>query len=899
MSEWRDHVRSRLVNLRLDAAREAEIVDELSQHLDERYEELRRDGVSEAEARRLAVEELLEPEALGRSMRPLRQANTAAPLVPGAPRYRLAIDLWQDLRYAVRMLGKERAFAAAAILTLALGIGANSAIFALVDTTLLRPLPFPNAERLVLLLERSETSRRVGVAPPNLADWGERNRSFEVLGGIRGNVGSMVMGNASGVPENVPRQWATAEIFDALGVEAIVGRTFRRADDVERARVVVLSEAFWRTRFNADPGVVGRTLQFDGEGYTVVGVAPESAQLLGRTSIWALTPILNLPPGARRQNSLFVIGRLKRGVTLDAANANLSAVADGLAREFPTTNAGRGVALEPLRDAVFGADLRATAKLFLAVVGFVLLLCCANVANLLLTRATVRQRELAIRSALGADRRRIVRQLLTESLVLAAAGGALGLLAGAAILDFAPSVIPPELLPSGVRLAIDGRVALFCGATSLLVGVLFGLFPAWQATRFSSAQVIAAGGRATTGRGGRARSVLVAGQVATAVVLLVGAGLLLRTLLVLASVDRGYRADDALTMMVDPGPAYRDEASLLQFYDAVGREVSALPGVRGVAWATTVPMGVSYQGASPFEIVGDPLPEQSQRPRADYQIVSPSYFATLDLPVLAGRAFDERDRREAVGVCIVNEAFVRNHLGRRSPIGTRVAFRGDEPTGTPIVREIVGVVRQVKARPNETADLVQIYVPLAQHTPGDIFMLVRPASGDAEALGPSVRAALARVDKTQLVGVRSVLTLDDVASLATARHRFRAILVVAFALLALLLAMVGLFGVLAYAVQQRLRDFAVRRVFGATGQDVLRHVAGSAAPMLVSGALLGLALSVALGRLLSTMLFGVAPLDPLTFATVTIVLILTGAVAALGPALRAARIDPAEALRGQ
>jgi putative ABC transport system permease protein len=718
------------------------------------------------------------------------------------------------------------------------------------------------------------------------------------MGGFRGNVGSMVLGNAGGVPENVSRQWVSAGVFDALGAKAIVGRTFRRADDIERAHVVVLSEAYWRSRFNADPAVVGRVLQLDGQGYTVVGVAPQTAQLLGRTSIWALSPILN-SPGARRNYQMFAIGRLKPGVTLEAANADLAAVAAGLAREYPTTNAGRGVTLEPLREAVFGVDLRTTAMLFLGVVGFVLLLCCANVANLLLTRATVRQRELAIRSAIGADRRRIVRQLLTECLVLAAAGGALGLLIGSAILEYAPSVMPPELLPPGVTLALDGRVAIFCGVMSLLVGVAFGLFPAWHATRFSMAGVIAAGGRTTTARGGRARNLLVAAQVATAVVLLVGAGLLLRTLLALASVDRGYRAEDALTMMVDPGPEYRTSEATLQFYEAVGREVAALPGVRGVAWATTLPMGVSYQGAWFVDVVGDPPRQPGQRPRADYQIVSPSYFSTLDLPVLSGRPFDARDHRDAVGVCIVNEAFVRTHLGGRSPIGMRLALRPSEATETPVLREIVGVVRQVKARPNETADLMQIYVPLAQNTPGDIFMLVRPASGDAAALAPSVRAAIARVDTTQLVGVRTPQTLDGIVEVATARHRFRAILVMAFALLALVLAMVGLFGVLAYSVQQQMRDFAVRRVFGATPRDVLRHVAGSAAPMLVTGALAGLALSMAFGRLLSTMLFGVAPLDPLTFTVVTVVLFITGLAAAAGPALRATRIDPATVLRGQ
>jgi putative ABC transport system permease protein len=605
-----------------------------------------------------------------------------------------------------------------------------------------------------------------------------------------------------------------------------------------------------------------------------------------------------------------VIGRLKPGVALEAATDDLTAVAEGLAREFPNTNRGRGVTLEGIHDAVIGSELRQTSILFLGVVGFVLLICCANVANLLLTRATVRRRELAIRSALGADRRRVIRQLLTESLVLSVIGGAIGLVVGAAILNIAPSVIPQELLPAAVTLTFDVRVVAFCAATVLLVGLLFGLVPAWQATEFSPAHVIASDSRTTTGGGGRIRGLLVAGQVATAVILLVGAGLLLRTLLAVERVDRGYRAESVLTMIVDP-PGF---PSLLQFYEAVEQEVMTLPGVRGVAWATTLPLGRSYQGPSFFEIVGDPPVAESQRPTADYQIVSPTYFTTLDLPVVAGRGFDDRDAPGSVQVCMVNEAFVRGYLQGRSPIGLRVAIR---PTASaqapPVVREIVGVARQVKARPNETEDLVQIYVPLAQDTPGDIFMLVRATSdsgprraafarwggGRAEALARPVRAAIARVDKEQLVSVRSVMTLDDVAWEATARHRFRAVLVVAFAGLALLLAMVGLFGILAYSVQQRVRDFGVRRALGASTRDVLWLVAGSAIRVIAAGAVIGLALSAVLGRLLATMLFGVQPLDPMTFASVTIVLALTAAVSTVGPAWHATRIDPAVALRGE
>jgi putative ABC transport system permease protein len=593
-----------------------------------------------------------------------------------------------------------------------------------------------------------------------------------------------------------------------------------------------------------------------------------------------------------------VIGRLKSGVTLDGATADMAAVSDALAREFPHTNSGRGVALEPMRDAVIGSELRQTSMMFLGVVGFVLLICCANVANLLLARATVRRRELAIRSALGADRRRIIRQLLTESLVLAILGGTLGLVVGAAILNGAPSVIPHELLPAAVTLTFNVRVVAFCAATALLVGLLFGLVPAWQATELSSAHVIASDSRTATGRGGRIRGLLVVGQVATAVILLYGAGLLLRTLLAIESVDRGYRAESVLTMIVDPpGP---QRVPWRQFYEAVEQEVMALPGVRGVAWATTLPLGRSYQGPSFFEIVGDPPVAQSQRPRADYQIVSPAYFTTLDLPVVAGRGFDDHDAPVGVQVCIVNEALVRSYFRGRSPIGLRVAIRpAASAQSPPVVREIVGVARQVKARPNEIEDLIQIYVPLAQDTPGDIFMVVRPVSGPAEALAPSVRSAMARVDKEQLVSVRNVMTLDEVASVATARHRFRAILVMGFAGLALLLAMVGLFGILAYSVQQRVRDFGVRRALGATKSDVLWLVAGSASRVIATGAVIGLALSTVLGRLLAAILFGVQPLDPMTFASVTIVLALTAAVSTIGPAWHATRIDPAVALRGE
>jgi putative ABC transport system permease protein len=870
-----------------------EVDEELAFHIEMRTRELVDRGMSASEARRHAVARL-------GNLADVRQTC----LDEGRRRNRtMRMTQWigelgDDLKFGCRQLVGAPVFALVSVFTLALGIGANSAIFALVDTTLLRPLPLPDPGRLVMVWEKSEASPQGSVSPLNMADWQARSRSFEEVGGFVPYVGGMVMAGADGNAETVPRQWVTAGIFRALGIRPVAGRTFLPEDDAQRANVVVLSEPFWRARFGGDPSVVGRAIRLDGAPFTIVGVVPGPAQLIGEASVWALR---SFPPrpALRGARMLAVVARLRPGVSVEAAAADLSAVAEGLAREFPATNAGRGVAMAPLHEALIGRDLRFTSMLFLGVVGLVLLICCANVASLLMARATARTRELGIRSALGAGRRRIVRQLLTESLLLSAIGGALGAVVGAGILAVAPSVIPEGLLPRAVALSFDGRVVAFCAAAALAVGVLFGLAPAWQASGLTAAQAITSEGRTTTSRGGRVRSVLVAGEVATAVVLLFGAGLLLRTLVAVDSVDRGYRARDVITMMVDPlGSRYPTPESLLQFFDTIARETKAIPGVRSTAWASTLPMGESVLGDASIEIEGVPPPAESARPAADVAVVSPTYFETLDLPLVAGRGFDEHDTLQSTAVCVVNEAFVRQVLGGRSPIGIRVVLRpADQPQAKPLVREIVGVARQVKRRPDEREAFLQIYVPLAQSPVDDMFLAIRPASGQADALAAPLRAAIGRVDKEQLVSVRDILTLDDVAWDVTSRQRFRAVMVATFASLALVLAMVGIFGILAYSVQQRARDLALRRALGATTSDVLRLVAASAVRVIAAGAAIGLVLAVALARLVTTMLFGVTPLDPLTFALVLLVLALTGLVAVAGPAWRAAHIDPAVALR--
>jgi putative ABC transport system permease protein len=874
-----------------------EFDEEIELHIEMRTRELVAGGMEPTEARAAAIRKMGDVRGLKRECVDLGRKRDREMRVT-----LFLEELRDDIKFAFRQLIAAPAFTLVATLTLALGIGANSAIFALADATLLRPLPYPHPDRLVTIWEKSSGTAKGYASPPNMQDWNSRSRTFEKIAGFTPSVGSMVLAKPDGSAETVSRQWVSAGIFDVLGVPPLAGRTFTAEDEQKRARVVVFSEGLWESRFNRDLSIVGQEMKLDGELWTVVGIVPKEFEILGKTSMWAMRPFVNMPPRARAAYMMQVVGRMKPGVAVDAATSDLAAVADGLSREFPDFNKGRSVTVEPMHDTMIGSDLKTTSMLFLGVVGFVLLICCANVANLLLARASARTRELAMRSALGAGRMRIVRQLITESIVLALIGGVLAIGVGAAILRIAPVLIPDGLLPGTVTLQFDMRVVAFCAMAALVVGVLFGIAPAWQATSFSSPEVIGADTRTTTGGGGRLRSLLVVGEVATAVLLLFGAGLLLRTLLAVESFDRGFKAQSVLSMLVDPlGSSYPTPEKLQQFFDHVEAEVRAIPGVQDVAWSSGVPLGESLFGDYPqtYDIVGDPPVEETRKPRTDYQIVSPTYFSTLDLAIVEGRAFDARDRQSGPRVCIVNEAFARS-LGGRSPIGLQVSFKpADSASAKPTIAEVVGVARQVKRRPDEANDYVQLYSPMSQDPVDDLIMLVRSQSGRASALAPSVRAAIARIDRDQTVGVASVTTLEDVEWAATGRHRFRAVMVAAFAALALMLAMVGVFGILAYSVQQRMRDFGVRRALGATSGDVVRLVAGNAIRVIALGAVIGLIASAIAGRLIATVLFGVQPLDLPTFALVVLVLGLTAGISIAGPAWRAARIDPAEALRSK
>jgi putative ABC transport system permease protein len=875
-----------------------EFDEEIALHLEMRTRELIDAGMEPAAARAQAIRKMGDVKRLKKDCVDLGRKRDRE----------MSITLWleelrEDVKFAFRQLRNAPAFTLVATLTLALGIGANSAIFALVDATLLRPLPYGDAGRLVTIWEKSDVTARGFASPPNMLDWKARSRTFDTIAGYTPSMGSMVMAGRDGNALTVSRQWVTSGIFDVFGVAPIAGRTFSPEDEAQRRRSVVLSEGLWETRFDRDPSIIGSELKLDGELWAVVGVMPRSFEILGRTSMWAMRPFpVNMPPRARAAYQLQAVGRMKPGVAVEAAQADLAAVADGLAREYPEFNKGRTVTVEPLHDTMVGSDLKTTSMLFLGVVGFVLLICCANVANLLLARATARSRELAVRSALGAGRRRIIRQLLTESVVLSIIGGVVGIAIGAAILQVAPVLIPQGLLPAAVTLSFDMRVVAFCAAAALLVGAVFGIAPAFQATAMAPTEAMGADTRTTVGGGGRIRSLLVMGEVATAVLLLFGAGLLLRTLIAVQSYDRGFRAENVLTMMVDPlGSAYPPPVKQQQFYDQVEAEVRAVPGVADAAWSSGLPLGESVFGEYPFhyEVVGDVPLDDARKPTTAYQIVSATYFSALELPIVAGRAFDARDVMGSPRVLIVNEAFARS-LAPRNPIGLQVSVRAvDSPNDKPVTLEIVGVAKQVKQRPDEAADFVQMYTPLLQDPMGDMYLMVKSNTGRPEALTGAVRAAITRVDRDQLVSVSDVSTLADVEWRAAGRHRFRAVMVSAFAGLAVVLAMVGVFGILAYSVQQRTRDFGVRRALGASSNDVLRLVVRDALKVIAIGAAIGLIASAMLGRVIVSMLFGVQPLDLPTFALVTIILGLTTALAIAGPALRAARIDPAVALRSK
>jgi putative ABC transport system permease protein len=801
--------------------------------------------------------------------------------------------LAQDFRYAARALRLTPGFTAAAVMVLGIGIGANTAIFSLVDAALVRPLPFFDPDRLVTVWEKPPAHDRNSVSPLNFVDWSEQNHTFTAMAATSGRSGTLT--GAGGDAQKISGQTVSPAFFDVLGIQPIAGRAFRTDDATDEPHVVMLSERLWQQRFGSDPALIGRSITIDDKPLTVIGIIPAAFQFLADSDMW--TPYLpRRTPEQRRIHYLRVIARLKPGVSIDQARSDMDAIAAGIAERSPETNKSWSVRIDTLRETLVGNDLRLTALVLAGVVISVLLMACANVANLLLARGIGRAREVAVRAALGASRFRILRELLIESTLLACIAGIVGLFLAWLIVRSAPLIVPPGTLPRSIQIALDLRGAIFTITLTFVTGVLFGLAPAWQAMRAPLSQVLgASGGRAVAGGGAAAlRRTLVVAEIALAVLLVSGAGLLVRTLISLGQVDPGYHAANLLTMDVGLAASrYPSPARALQFYEAVERELSALPGVHLASIGTSVPLG-GWDIGQPFEIVGEPPVNAANRPNAHYQMIGARYFDVLGIAMKRGRAFTTSDTLASAPVCIVNEAFVRQYAHGRDPIGMQVRLE-DMGKPRPVVREIVGVSTQVKVEGlGETRDPVEIYVPLAQNA-WFWGTFVIQTDGEPLALASAAKAAVARVDKDQ--AITRLRTMDDVLLRSTAQPRFRAQLVGVFAGLALLLAAVGIFGVLAFAVSQRTREFGIRMALGARGGDVVRLVLRSGLQLTLAGVALGLVASALLTRWMASLLFAVKPLDPVTLAMAAITLSLVALAACTAPALRAARVDPAVTLR--
>jgi putative ABC transport system permease protein len=811
---------------------------------------------------------------------------------------------YQDLKYSVRMLRKNPGFAAVVIITLALGIGANTAIFSFVNAVILNPLPFPDSDRLVVMSETNNAGTEMSVSLLNFRDWQARAKSFEELGGVR-----WVGFNLTGVdtPQQLLGQEVTRNYFSILGVQPQLGRTFSPEEDKFGApRTALISDSLWRTAFGADPNILGRSINLDSNNFTVIGIMPPRFELFTKPDIW--TPLSGeLDPNSPwfdRGNhmGLYGLGKLRKGVSVGQAQTEMQRIEAQLEKEYPAVNSGNGVLTESLLTSVVH-EVRSTLLVLMGAVGFVLLIACVNVANLSLARSLVRQQEMGIRMALGAGRGRLIRQLLSESLLLYVLGGLAGILIARWLLSALISLAPPNL-PRVANVHLSGRVLLFTAALTLLTGLLFGLLPALSSTRITAA--FSEGGRTSTSGPMRRRlfdSLLVA-EIAFALVVLTGAGLMTRTMYKIANVDPGFRTDHLLTMhLATAGPKYENNYPQQRaFQNEVLTKVKALPGVESAAFTLSLPINGSSWGS--VFIVGDqPVPERPKIPTAAFNPVSPEYFQTMGIRLLRGRPFTEADGPQSPKVVVINETMARRIWPNEDPIGKRVK-QGWPEWKTPWW-EVVGVVADVKLNGVIETTPLHVYLPLAQNGSTSLFLAVR-TTVEPQTLAASVQSAVHAVDsQIPLVGVR---TMEDRLRRAVVSQRAAMILLSAFALAAMLLAAIGIYGVISWGVVQRTREMGLRMALGALPGEVMWLVLRRSMLLVLAGVTIGLFGAFALTRVLGAalteggpgktpLLFGVQTLDPITFIVAPILLALVAFLACCLPAWRATKIDPLVALR--
>ncbi len=803
--------------------------------------------------------------------------------------------LLQDLKYGCRALAKNPAFTVVAVLALALGVGANTAIFSVVNATLLNPLPFPEEGQLL----RLGAGARGGVAPErgsfSYPDYKDVQRQAQTLAHVSAFLNSGTMLTGEGLEaERVYGADVSPEYFAVLGVGPELGRVFTAEEDHADAGVVVISHGLWQRRFGGRRDIVGQHLGMSSASATIIGVMPEGFEYPFRADGQDFWEPLNDRPmpdrEARDNHSYRVIARMKPGVTMEQANAELDTISRRLEQQYPDTNATVLVGAASMHEEMT-RDVRPALLILLGAVGLVLLIACANVANLLLARAAGRQKEIAIRTALGASRWRVVRQLLAESLLLALAGGACGLLLALWGTDLLVAAGPADI-PRVSQAGLDSRVLAFTLLVSVLTGVVFGLVPALQASRTDLTGGLKEGSRgATEGpRRSRLRSALVVAEVAISLVLLIGAGLLIRSFVRLMQTDPGF--DPARVVALDiplTRQRYDTEEKQAAFFARLAERVRGIPNVEAVGLADKLPLGNTIDILS-FNIEGRPPFPPGAQAQAHYTVVGPGYFETLKIPLRSGRMFTERDDARAPYVMLISEGLARKYFAGENPVGRRLITDEDvQPF------EIVGVVGDARRRSLSTEAEPEFYVPLQQAGQRRMNLVVRAGAGDTLALTTSLRGAVAELDKDQLVW--QTRTLDQLVSASVAGRRFNMTLLGLFAAVAMLLAALGLYGVMAYTVTRRTHEIGVRMALGARGSDVLRMVVGQGMKLAGAGVLLGLAAAFALTRVLASLLYGVSTTDPLTYAGLAALLAAVAFLASYLPARRATKVDPMEALR--
>jgi putative ABC transport system permease protein len=905
MPNWNHIVRQHLAVLRLPPEREIEIIEEQALHLEAAYEDALADGLSAAEAEARAVQgydwRLLECE-LSRAEQPLaaRALQPSLELIERKGGMRMESFI-QDLRFGVRMLMKQPGFTLIAVLTLALGIGANTAIFSLIDAVLLQELPYREPGRVVALWSSNPRASEGPPASADVAAWRAGTQSFAQVTAFMPWTADLA---EQGEPERIGGTAVTPEFFQTIGIEPLLGRAFTQEEGLPgAANVGLISHSLWQRRFGADPALLGKGILVNSSKLTVIGIMPSGFDFpragelpsplpfASRTDIWLPLKLSAQQWGSRHERYLTTLARLKPGVSFSQAQAEMKVYAARQAQEFPDTHVNLSVSLVPLHQQMAGKS-RTALRLLFAAVGLLLLIACVNAANLLLARGVARQRELAIRAALGAGRARIVRQALAESLLLAVLGGALGLLFAAWCLRLVVSLSPANL-PRLENVSLNGAVLLFTLLIALVTGVVFGLLPALQMSRINLRDSLNEGGRGADSPVNHAvRNWLIAGEVALAVVLLVGAGLLGRSLMRVLAVDPGFKATSVLTFDLSlVSSRYADDARRAAFYQTLFARLAALPEVRGAGAISYLPLGGGGNWGS-FDIEGAPdAPGRGYR--TERRAVTPGYFAALNISLQRGRDFTPEDDQSSLPVVVINETLARRYFGDADPIGRRL--RPGRNNLNNRWRTIVGVVRDVKSDTLEAETMEQTYFPLTQWANSETMSVVAQVEGDPLALVSAVRAETKALDPS--LPLANVRTLAQVRSAATSARRFNVILLGLFAGTALLLTVVGLYGVITYLVGRRVREIGIRLALGADQAAILRLILMQGMKPVIVGGAIGLLAALALTRWIQSLLFSVSANDPLTFASVALLLTLVALLACWIPARRAAKVDPLIALK--